>query len=404
MTPRQPLRVCHVAYSFYENDNRVMRYAETLAARGDHVDVISLRQPGQAWRGKCKGVNIYRIQRRAVDERAAWVYLMKIVCFLVSSFVVTSVLGLRQAYDIVHVHNVPDFLVFAALTPKLRGAGIILDIHDVLPELYAGKFGTRKDSVLFRTLLLVERASCRFADHVIVANHLWQDKLTRRSLPSSKCTPFLNYPDLETFRPLPRQRPENGARFLFLYPGTLNHHQGLDIAISAFDQARPRMPDAEFHIYGDGPARDALVRQAKSLGLERQVRVMDRVPLGAVPELMALADAGVVPKRADGFGNEAFSTKILEFMACGVPVVVSRTMVDSYYFSDDIVKFFSPGDASDLARKMIWLYEHRGEHDAWVRSAMDFAERNGWRGHAPAYIELVDRFASSSPRPAGPVE
>ncbi len=35
------------------------------------------------------------------------------------------------------------------------------------------------------------------------------------------------------------------------------------------------------------------------------------------------ADLGVVPKRAEGFGNEAFSTKILEFMACGVPVLVS---------------------------------------------------------------------------------
>ena len=43
---------------------------------------------------------------------------------------------------------------------------------------------------------------------------------------------------------------------------------------------------------------------------------------------MAAASVGVVPKRSEGFGNEAFSTKTLEFMACGVPVIVSRTRID----------------------------------------------------------------------------
>lgn len=36
------MKVCMVAYSFYENDNRVMRYAEALAARGDEVEVLAL--------------------------------------------------------------------------------------------------------------------------------------------------------------------------------------------------------------------------------------------------------------------------------------------------------------------------------------------------------------------------
>ena len=46
MTARRPLRLCHLAYSFQENDNRVMRYAEALAERGDMVDVIALRRAG----------------------------------------------------------------------------------------------------------------------------------------------------------------------------------------------------------------------------------------------------------------------------------------------------------------------------------------------------------------------
>ena len=36
-------KICMVAYTAYESDNRVRRYAETLAKRGDHVDVIAIR-------------------------------------------------------------------------------------------------------------------------------------------------------------------------------------------------------------------------------------------------------------------------------------------------------------------------------------------------------------------------
>ena len=47
---------------------------------------------------------------------------------------------LRRRYDLVHVHNMPDFLVLAACAPRLMGARVILDIHDVVPELYVSKF------------------------------------------------------------------------------------------------------------------------------------------------------------------------------------------------------------------------------------------------------------------------
>src|SRR5207237_690178 len=39
-----PKRVCMVAYSLFDNDNRVRRYAQSLARRGDHVQIVSLRK------------------------------------------------------------------------------------------------------------------------------------------------------------------------------------------------------------------------------------------------------------------------------------------------------------------------------------------------------------------------
>jgi len=393
--PRSPIRVCHVAYTFYENDNRVVRYAEALAERGDSVEVIALRRPGQSTKGQANGVRLHRIQRRSVNEWGALSYLAKLLWFLVKSASLLSLLQLRRRYDVIHVHNVPDFLVFAAIVPKLMGARVILDIHDILPELYAGKFGSARRSIVFRALLLVERLSCRFSDQVIVANHLWHEKLVRRAVPSDKCTAILNYPDLRLFRPQ-SGAPRPSGMFVFLYPGTLNHHQGLDIAIGAFAAVCTQMPGAELHIYGEGPARKALAQQVHECGLASRVKLMDRVPLTEVALLMASADIGVVPKRADGFGNEAFSTKILEFMACGVPVLVSRTAVDAHYFDGTLVRFFEPGSQDDLAHAMLWAYEHRAEHAEWIRRANDFASSYSWQKRATDYLGIVERLVTAA--------
>ena len=131
-----------LAYTFYESDNRVKRYAETLTKMGHQVDVISLRQKGQTSREVTKGVNVYRIQRRIVNEQRKIVYLLKILLFLIKSFIFLTAKHLLKPYDLIHVHSVPDFEIFAALIPKLKGAKLILDMHDIVPEFYVDKFKT----------------------------------------------------------------------------------------------------------------------------------------------------------------------------------------------------------------------------------------------------------------------
>ena len=45
-----------------------------------------------------------------------------------------------------------------------------------------------------------------------------------------------------------------------IYPGTLNWHQGVDVAINAFNVIKAKAPEAEFHIYGAGGQKDFLVK------------------------------------------------------------------------------------------------------------------------------------------------
>ena len=396
--PRRPLRICHLAYTFYESDNRVMRYVKTVVERGDRVDVVTLRRPGQPRRDNQDGVRHYRIQRRTTNERRAVTYLLKLMWFWCKAAVLLAVLQVRRRYDLVHVHNVPDFLVFAAWLPKLAGARVVLDIHDIVPEFYAGKFNGATTSRAFRFLAWLERASCTFADHVIVSNDLWHDKLVSRSVPKDKCTTFLNYPDLSVFKPRAATEATDTPAFLILYPGSLNHHQGVDIAVRALALVRDEMPNAELHIYGRGPALPELKALVEELGLGESVKFMAQVSLASMAQVMATASVGVVPKRSDGFGNEAFSTKVLEFMASEVPVILSRTRIDAHYFHDGLVNFFEPGSVAGFANALLRTYRRRDEQRQKVRAAREFAVRYSWQVRSAEYRSLVDSLVAT-PRP-----
>jgi glycosyltransferase involved in cell wall biosynthesis/peptidoglycan/xylan/chitin deacetylase (PgdA/CDA1 family) len=388
-------RICMLTYSYYEFDNRVIRYTEALSKRGDRVDVVCLRTEEQAIRTSSGDINIYHIQKRKKDEKGRMSYLIKIMLFLIRSSLFIAKLHVKHPYDLIHVHSVPDFEVFAALVPKLNGAKIILDIHDIVPEFYASKFGASEGSFLFRSLLFLEKLSAGFADHVIISNHIWFDKILNRSIARKKCSVFLNYPDLNIFGRQP-SRAKDG-KFIVIYPGTLNWHQGIDIAVRAFARIKSEMPNAEFHIYGSASGVDInkLKKLIHELGSEDSVFLKGAVPIHDIVALMAKADLGVVPKRNDSFGGEAFSTKILEFMSLGIPVIVSKTKIDSYYFNESVVKFFEPEDVDDLARAMLAMFKDNHLRDTFATNALAFVEDYSWDHKKYEYFELVDSLIGS---------
>jgi len=384
----KPKHICMLAYSFYESDNRIMRYADALAQRGDIVDVIALKSQDTTQYEKIKNVNVYRIQKRMINEKHKITYLYRLTVFLLRSSLFISRRHFKHPYDLIHVHSVPDFEVFAALLPKLLGTKIILDIHDIVPEFYASKFSGGKDSLFFKVLVKIEQLSIKFSNHVIISNHLWYKTLINRSVDESKCTTVMNYPDESIFFKRPRTRKDN--KFIMLYPGTLGWHQGLDTAIKAFAKIKDRVPEAEFHIYGRGTETDNLEKLIASLNLTDRVFLKDPMPIDQIAEVMANADLGVIPKKNDPFGGEAFSTKTLEFMSLGIPIVLSGTKIDQYYFNDSVVKFFIPDDVDDLAECMLAMTENKELRDTLRNNALHFVDDYRWSKKKNEYFDLVD--------------
>ncbi|MDQ1471502.1 MAG: hypothetical protein QOJ99_2982 [Bryobacterales bacterium] len=387
------MTVCMLAYTFYDSDNRVRRYAEALARRGEQVDAIVLRQDNKPAHEVVNGVNVYRIQKRQRNEQNPLAYLLKLLLFFVRSALALTARHFGRPYDVIHVHSIPDFEVFATAIPKLMGAKVILDIHDLVPELYASKFKRAERSMAFRLLLLIEKMSIAYADHAISANHLWHRKLIQRAVSPEKCTVIINYPDPHLFCPRPRTSPVT-SEFLMCYPGTLNSHQGLDLAIEAVAAMRQTAPHLRLLIIGDGPDREKLKTMIQQADLGDRVRLVGLVPMEQVAATMANVDLGIVPKRKNSFGNEAFSTKIMEFMAMGVPVVISRTTIDQFYFDDSLVQFFESDNVPDLVANIQRVMDDAPRRNRLRSAGLEFIKQNNWEVRQHEYFDLVDRLVA----------
>jgi glycosyltransferase involved in cell wall biosynthesis len=388
-------KICMVAYTPYEVDNRVRRYAETLAKRGDQVDVIALSGPhfGEPEK-EVNGVTVYRVQHREHNERNKWTYVWRLSRFLVKSSAVLTRLHKRNRYDVIHIHNMPDFLVFAAWYPKLTGAKLILDIHDVVPELFASKFSAKLKSAYVEMLKAIEKISAKFVDHVIVSNHLWHKTVVARSVPEEKCSVLVNHVDPKMFSRHARTRTD--GKFIVLFPGSFQWHQGLDLAVEAFAYVKTRVPNAEFHLYcgAGGDLETDLRRLVRRLDLDGSIKFCGGISLDQMAQVIANADLGVVPKRADSFGNEAYSTKIMEFMSQGVPVVVSRTKVDTFYFEEGVVHFFPSGDTQAMAEAMLDVINDRDLRQTLVANGYEYVERHSWDQKKKEYLDLIDSLST----------
>src|SRR5260370_15027449 len=117
-------------------DARVKRAAQALVERGDHVSVSGVSHAGMSPASNNGLLRIHRLRMRK-QRTAATRYAFEYGGFFAWAFILVSFFHVRRAYHVVYAHNMPNFLVFAGLIPKIAGARIVLDIHDPAAELLA---------------------------------------------------------------------------------------------------------------------------------------------------------------------------------------------------------------------------------------------------------------------------
>lgn len=395
MTGKSDARVCMIVHSYYHRDPRVRRYSEALANSGAHIDVISLQSQGEPRRvGDHDGVGVHMIPL----SRSRGGKLVQFIEYGVAFILFTLwllVLHAKHRYHVIHIHNMPDFLVFSGLITRIFGAKVILDIHDPMPELYMSKYGIEADSLMLRLVKLQERISTRFADAIITANVNFKERLSQRGVQREKIVVVNNLPDPAIFN-REQHRANDGdtaekSDFVLVYPGTIAPRYGIDIAIRALPLVVEEVPNVRLNvIVSRATYADYVQEVAESVGVSDYVDVTLPVPIEQIPARLARANAGIYTGLSDPHMEIATPTKVLEYAMMGIPIISSKLQVLEYFFEDDAIHFFEPGNVEQFARCVIELHENQVYREKLVENAdACFVQVYNWEEESKKYFGLL---------------
>ena len=385
-------RHCMVVHAYYPvGETRVQREALALVEAGYEVDVLCLRDVGETAVDSEEGVNIYRLPMKRHKGYGLAVQLLEYLAFFLLAFFKLISLYPQQRYGTVQVHNLPDFLVFCAIYPKLRGAKIILDLHDLMPEFFAAKSEGNMSSLSVRIVTLQERLACRFADHVITVTDVWKETLIQRGVPAPKVSVVMNVADGRIFQRNSANPTANGDHFTLIYHGTFTHRYGVDLIVRAVDRVRGELPHIRAILVGDGEYRDDLLQMTKEKGLEAYVDLSRQlIPAVELPPIIQQAHVGIVPNRSNIFTDGLLPTKLMEYVALGTPVIAAQTPTIMAYFDETMVQFFKPGDVDDLANCILALHQDKQRLRDYAHHADSFNEQYNWDKVAASYVVTVN--------------
>jgi glycosyltransferase involved in cell wall biosynthesis len=402
---RRPFDIVHIGQTQFPDDARPRREALVAAETGARVAVIAL-QDGLDRRPVGHYGPIAIVRLRGERRRGSFgKYVLEYTDFLLRAHALLRRDPRFRGARVIHVHTLPDFLVAAARPARRQGARVILDMHEIFPEFMRTKFPGLLGRIGEPVARAVERWSRRQADVVLTVNRSIERLLRARAPRAGEPLVIVhNLADTADFGPPRLTSGEIAGPVRLAYHGTITQLYGLDLAVEAVALARARGVDVTFDIYGRGPEAEALEARVAGLGLAGVIRFKGSVSHHVLREQLPRYHAGLLPTRLDTMTQYSLSTKLLEYVHFGVPLIASRIPTYLEYFPADCAWYFDPGDAADAARAIAdFAAATPAERTARAEAAQRASRELVWSREAErlrqVYEALLGQEGGSGARP-----
>lgn len=347
--PEKPLRILMIAPTPYFADRgchvRIFEEAKALMARGHQVRIVCYhlgrdlepvpvdRTPSIPWYKK-------------LEAGPSWhkPYLDLLLFFK------TVRVARHFKPDLVHAHLHEGALI-GWLVAKLRCIPLLFDYQGSLSSESLNHGFFRSSSLLHRLFCWCESRINRLSDLIVTSSTPGQDALIQDwKLPPERVVSLPDGVDTTVFCPYSRNEAKQLLKIaddvpVIVYLGLLNQYQGIDLLLQAARLLIQQVRIFQLIVMGY-PDREYR-RQADKLNIASFVTFTGTVDYATAPHMLAAGDLAVSPKISDTEANG----KILNYMACGLPVVVFDTPVNRELLGDDGI-YAAFGDAADLASCM----------------------------------------------------
>ena len=303
-----------------------------LALRGHDVTVVTPGNSSMPAVDNFDGVKVVRfplelpvdltygrVAQSQVNVAGKVARLAVMAHYLEAQYRTTIHVARAQGADVIHAHWAIPTGPAAVKAARKLGLPSIITMHG--GDVYVN----REQGYDFPTRWYVRPAlrwTLNRADALTAITEDCRQHALRAGAPDASIHLVFNGTDLRRFSPGPTGTsragdPKFGPHMIFacrqLFP-----RKGIRFLIEAAAKLKPRFPDLQVVVAGDGFERPDLIKLAESLGVGQDVTFLGWVPNNELPPYYRAAAVSVIPSLEEGFGIPA-----AEAMGCETPVVAS---------------------------------------------------------------------------------
>ena len=379
-------------------DNRVAKQINSLVEAGYHVRVITPGSPENMAYRNHRRIRVFEYPPPP-QPRGRLGYLVEYGYSILAAAFLSVRATARHRPDVVQFCEPPNVYFPLAWVFKRWGVRVVVDQRDLLPELYAARYGSVPRRIL-TVLRFLERRSFTGAHGVLCVNDYLRERIfTASGLAGDRVAVVREGPVLaQVSRATSDPSLKGGRKYLCCWVGVMGLQDRIDLLLRSIDHLVHELgrEDCEFAIIGWGECLPMARALARELDLDKWVDFTGGLDPDDVFRYLATADVGLDAS----LQVDVSPVKAMEYMAFGVPVV-AFDLPETRVLTDGAAAYAEVGDVRGHARAIDALLnnaERRRElgqvGQARVRDEL------AWDHQVVTYLQMIDRLCATR-RPRG---
>lgn len=372
------IKVCHITNIHDWNDTRIF-YKEciSLAEAGYQVSLIA----PNAEEGTHNGVYVISVEKKKTSRlyRAtilAWKVMRK---------------ALKTKANIIHFHD-PELIWIGLILHFFYRKVVIFDVHENLTAQIQDKKWLKFKKLIAWLYGILERFSSRFF-HIVIAEESYRYLFEKRA---KSLTVVLNFPEADKLKKLAltERSEENGI----LYIGVVSEIRGIFQIIEALNVLKQREVPFTFHCVGpiDEGLMDKLEQLEAYQNIKKDIIFYGRKPMFEAYKLACHSKLALSLLHPTPNYIRSYSTKIFEYMAIGLPFVVSDFPLYSFVKERKIGYCVDPFDCVKIADTFEYLLSDSEEISLQIEEAKIAVKKDfSWESQREKLLNLYNQIENN---------
>lgn len=382
--------------------SQILPYLGALSEEGNSFILLTFEKKLPGWEKLVNKVSAY-----LKEEGIKWLKMfyhknppVLSTLFDISCGVIGGIKAIkREKITVVHARSYVAALI-AFILKKIFRLRFVFDMRGFwAEERVEGKIWKRK-GILYWIVKSLEKAFLKSADQIIVLTRKAKAVLEAWGYPADNISIIPCCTDTENFRLTDNSRRKElrsqydlNGKFIFVHTGSLEYWYMKEQILDYFKVAKEILPNAHFLIltqYDKEKIRNLILDK----GLSLKDFSFISAPFSQMPDMLAMADAGIILITPVFSKIASCPTKFAEYLACGLPVIINDKIGDmeNYVLENRIGVVVRDFNHSEYRRTFEELLSLIQDKDLPTRCRVvasgEFGLKTGAKKYSEAYARL----------------